>query len=256
MPTELDKPLVSVIMNCYNGEKYLREAIDSVWAQTYNNWEIIFWDNASTDSSTVIAESYGPRIKCFKADKLEPLYTARNYAINHCCGEVIAFLDCDDIWLPDKLKRQVELFNKKGGIIYGGYENIDAIGNLTGSIVDEVLGNKQTNTLLIKNPISIGCVLIDSNVLKENKFDPSYDLLGDFELWVRLSLSYPIHSVGGVVEYSRQHSSNLSNTLKEKWLTERRNLYRKYLTPVSIIKYPALLRYIAKTELKGLTERA
>jgi len=60
-----DQQLVSVIMNCHNGEKYLREAIDSVYAQTYKNWEIIFWDNYSTDNSAKIAKSYNDKLKYY-----------------------------------------------------------------------------------------------------------------------------------------------------------------------------------------------
>ena len=62
----MKSPLVSVIMNCYNGETYLREAIDSIYAQTYQNWEIIFLDNASTDDSANIAKSYDKKIKYLK----------------------------------------------------------------------------------------------------------------------------------------------------------------------------------------------
>ena len=64
---KIDQPLVSVIMNCYNSDKYLKEAIDSVYNQSYSNWEIIFWDNASNDSSSAIAKSYDERLKYFLA---------------------------------------------------------------------------------------------------------------------------------------------------------------------------------------------
>src|SRR5829696_2506866 len=104
-------PLVSVIMNCFNGEKYLREAIDSVLAQSYTNWEIIFWDNQSTDDSARIVRSYrDPRLKYFYAPTHLPLYGARNHAIDRAAGELIAFLDVDDWWIPSKLEQQVPLF--------------------------------------------------------------------------------------------------------------------------------------------------
>lgn len=106
------QPLVSVIMNCYNGEKYLRAAIDSVYAQTYRNWEIIFWDNKSTDKSPEIAKGYDDRIKYLRGEKNVKLYHARNLAISKATGEYVAFLDCDDMWLPDKLKRQVDIFEQ------------------------------------------------------------------------------------------------------------------------------------------------
>ena len=98
------EPLVSVIMNCYNGEKYLKEAIDSVCAQTYENWEIIFWDNQSADQSAKIFQSYNdPRLKYHYAPIHTFLYEARNNAIEKARGEFIAFLDVDDWWYSEKL---------------------------------------------------------------------------------------------------------------------------------------------------------
>ncbi len=70
-------PKVSIIMNCYNGEKYLREAIDSVYAQTFEDWEIIFWDNASTDRTPSIATTYGQKLKYFKSTSLLTLSSSR-----------------------------------------------------------------------------------------------------------------------------------------------------------------------------------
>ena len=104
-------PKVSVVMNCFNSERYLREAIDSVFAQTYSDWEIVFWDNASTDNSARIAKSYGPRLKYYRGDENVSLGEARNYALGKARGEYIAFLDCDDLWAPDKLQKQIPLFN-------------------------------------------------------------------------------------------------------------------------------------------------
>ena len=105
--------LVSVIMNCYNGEKYLREAIDSVYSQTYKDWEIIFWDNASTDRSAEIAKSYNSKLKYFRGEKTIPLGAARNKALEKCSGDYVAFLDCDDLWMEDRLKKQMELMLRK-----------------------------------------------------------------------------------------------------------------------------------------------
>ena len=71
---QTEEPLVSILMNCFNGEKFLREAVDSVLAQTYQNWEVIFWDNQSTDKSAEIFKSYSdPRLKYFYAPKLPEL---------------------------------------------------------------------------------------------------------------------------------------------------------------------------------------
>ena len=74
--------LVSVIINCYNGQKYLAEAIDSVFSQTYKDWEIIFWDNCSTDDSAKIAKSYGEKLKYYCSNTNTTLGEARNKAIS------------------------------------------------------------------------------------------------------------------------------------------------------------------------------
>lgn len=116
-------PCVSVIMNCRNSSEFLKEAIDSVFAQSFDNWEIVFWDNQSTDASPEIAQSYcrassdGDEqkkrvLRYFRAEEPAPLGQARNLAIQKARGELIAFLDCDDLWEPDKLARQVELFER------------------------------------------------------------------------------------------------------------------------------------------------
>ena len=86
---------VSIIMNCFNGEKYLHSAIESVLKQTFKNWEIIFWDNRS---------------KYHFAPKHTTLHEARNCALKKATGEFIAFLDVDDEWLPNKLEHQIGLF--------------------------------------------------------------------------------------------------------------------------------------------------
>ena len=131
-----NQPLVSIIMNCYNGEAYLSESIESVLSQTYKNWELIFWDDKSVDKSAEIFKSYkDERFKYYYAPKHTLLYEARNQAIEKSSGEFIAFLDTDDFWAKDKLELQIPFFRDlKVGVVYG---------NLF--IVNEKLNNKRIN---------------------------------------------------------------------------------------------------------------
>ena len=104
-------PLVSIIMNCHNGQEFLEEAIKSVLSQKYQNWELIFWDNFSTDNSKKILQEFSDeRIKYFKSNKFTNLYEARNLAIEKSKGEYIGFLDTDDLWATDKLQKQIDFF--------------------------------------------------------------------------------------------------------------------------------------------------
>jgi len=119
------QPLVSVVMNCYNGERYLRDAIDSVYSQTYTNWEIIFWDNASTDRTAEIAQSYDNKLRYFRSDETTVLGKARVNASKQVQGDYIAFLDADDLWLEKKLEQQIAIFLKSDnqiGMVYGRSE--------------------------------------------------------------------------------------------------------------------------------------
>ena len=97
--------LVSVVMNCHNGEAFLRESIKSLISQTYKKWELIFWDNNSTDKSEKILKEFNDeRIKYFKSDSYLKLYHARNLAINQTEGDFVTFLDSDDLWNSKKLE--------------------------------------------------------------------------------------------------------------------------------------------------------
>ena len=106
-------------MNTHNGEDFLKEALESVLVQTYENFEIIFWDNCSDDNTQKIVNSYhDKRIKYFYSDEFTPLGEARNRAIDKSNGDLIAFLDCDDVWMSNKLELQVPVFdNKDIGIV-------------------------------------------------------------------------------------------------------------------------------------------
>jgi glycosyltransferase involved in cell wall biosynthesis len=115
-------PLVSIIMNIWNGAPFLREAIDSVLAQTYADWELIAWDDCSTDNSAEIVKSYAdPRIRYIRAEKQIPLGHARGKALQEVRGEFVAFLDQDDIWVPEKLEKQLALANSSADValVYG-----------------------------------------------------------------------------------------------------------------------------------------
>lgn len=109
---------LSVIMNCLNGAKYLPEALACLKAQTFQDFEIIFWDNGSTDASGQIAQGYGKQLRYFYSAETIPLGAARNLALAHASAPNIAFLDCDDLWLPEKLERQLPLMAGSVGLVY------------------------------------------------------------------------------------------------------------------------------------------
>src|SRR5262249_18441122 len=117
-------PPISVIMNVRNGEPYLQEAIDSARAQTWTDWEMIVWDDCSTDgTSDIVARYEDSRIRYYLAPEETPLGPARDQAIRQARGEWLAFLDQDDVWTSDKLVSQLALLDAPGGesvaLLYG-----------------------------------------------------------------------------------------------------------------------------------------
>ena len=107
----VNQPLVSILMNCHNGEDFLNESIGSVLKQSYQNWELIFFDNASNDSSREIFNSFSDkRLKYFYQPNKSSLVEARNIAVERCSADWIAILDTDDSWHQEKLQEPGEKF--------------------------------------------------------------------------------------------------------------------------------------------------
>ena len=107
-------------MNCHNGEEYLVDSLKSVINQTYKNWELIFWDNCSSDKSAEIFKNFSDkRFKYFYSSEFTTLYKARNRAISKANGQYISFLDTDDIWMNNKLEFQINKFKDQNvGLVY------------------------------------------------------------------------------------------------------------------------------------------
>lgn len=108
-------PLVSCIVPVHNGERFLKEAVDSIFAQTHRPIEVIVVDDGSTDGTPEVALSYGARVKCVRQDNAGPA-AARNRGVEEARGEFIAFLDSDDTWMPTKIAGQVERFASDPGL--------------------------------------------------------------------------------------------------------------------------------------------
>lgn len=183
-------PAVSVIMNCLNGEQYLREAIDSVYAQSFQDWEIIFWDNASTDNSAEIATGYDGKLKYFRGSETVPLGQARNLALERARGEYITFLDCDDMWLPDKLQKQIAVLGSNEDVcfLYGNcFQLIGGKKRYLGFTRPQPQGNV-FRSFLTHYPVNLQTVMIRKAVLEqfEDPFDPKLTVAEEFDLFLRV----------------------------------------------------------------------
>jgi len=243
MPTEL----VSIIMNCHNGEEYLQEALDSVYAQTYAHWEIIFWDNASSDSTRSIVEKCDERLRYYRTEELSPLGEARNLAMQKAQGKYITFLDCDDKFSPHKLETQLkEMEASDCALSYSGVIIIDAAGNQIKKMKPRYLKGNNFLQQLSRYEIMMPGVMLSREILEEERIQFNTDLkyCPDYHLFMRVLAKYPAKAIPEFLTYYRRHANALS--LKTLHLVEPENRWvlddLKARYPGLYEKYPNVFR--------------
>jgi glycosyltransferase involved in cell wall biosynthesis len=218
--------MVSIIMNCHNGERYLKKSIDSIINQTYKNWELVFFDNCSSDKSKQIVSDYkNKRIKYFKSKKYLNLYKARNLAIQKSKGNYIAFLDTDDWWCKTKLEEQIIFLkkNKKYKMVYTNFYLYFQNTNKFKKCYYSLPSGSITQKLLNNYTIGILTVLLEKKFFKKFVFNEKYNIVGDFDFFINLSRHYNIGSIDKPLTFYRIHKSNFSIKKVDLYYNELKN---------------------------------
>ncbi len=245
-------PTVSVIIPSYNHERYIQECIEGVLNQTFQDFEVIITDDASTDRTVELIRSFqDPRIKVFVHDRNRGVSTASNNCINHSRGEFVAIIGSDDAWYPNKLEEQVRYLtgHRNIGAVFGKVEWVDADSrpitdpNFPYYDVFDVANRGRLEWLrhffYQGNCLCEPCSLVRREVYTEiGMYDPSLASLPDFDLWIRLCLKYDIHVLDErLVRYRRiGESSNVSgvnSASQRRNRFEYKQLLNHYLTLAS-----------------------
>ena len=258
-----EEPLVSIIMNCYNGEEFLQEALDSVQSQTHKNWELIFWDNQSSDKSSSILKSFNePRFHYYSALEHRNLYESRNYAVKVSKGEFIAFLDTDDTWIPKKLEIQLAFFeDPKILLVYGNYWIHDQ--------TESKFIKKSSKTLPVGNivryllkdyVVGLLTIIVRRSVYEEleNYFNPRFGMIGDFDFVIRLALKGRCAAAQQPIATYRWHGKNMSRLHQDKLINEMETWYKEKSTKkefTSINEFSDLKNNITYLKGKNCIER-
>ena len=233
-----ENPLVSIIINCFNGEDFLNSSLSSVLCQEYQNWEIIFIDNSSTDTSKEIFLSYNDnRLKYFSTLNNVTLAKARNIGLDKCQGDLIAFLDVDDEWFPQKLIQQVNLFkNSQVGISCASYIKVNERGSKElrqKIIVKKMINEDATKDLLSEYFIHISTFIFRSSLLKEFeiRFDERFSIIEDIDFALKLSLISNITTSTEPLATYRWHDKNYGYISDYKlgsefgtWIKDEKNI--------------------------------
>lgn len=214
-------------MAVYNGGSYLSAAIESALRQSYANLELVIVDDCSSDGSVSVIEHYlsDGRVRFVRNEQNGGVAASRNRALTMAKGELIAFLDQDDIWLPHKLEYQVAAIqaHPEVGLMHARYARIDPQGELLPAYRElpaEQFDNPDSPIevrdvfaeIFISNDIQPLTTIIPREVLDDvGPFDASLPGVDDYELWLRIALRYPVGHLQTIVGYWRAHPGQQSN---------------------------------------------
>lgn len=236
------EPLVSIIMPCYNAERYVAQSIESVLAQTYQNWELLITDDGSTDKSVEIVSKYcikDDRISILVPDEHQGIARTRNMSIARAKGKFVAFLDSDDIWYSEKLEKQVGyMLENDVAFTYSSYEIIDAQCNSKNRVVKDA-GVVSYKKYLRNTIICCGTVVVDKE--KTGHFaTPIIKTSEDMSLWLSIMKrgfdAYPVP--GPLHKYRITPGSASSNKFKaacDVWRVYRK--IEKLSLPTSVFNF-------------------
>ena len=197
MKTSSNKPLVSIIIPTYNRGWILNEAIDSVLAQDYKEYELIVVDDGSTDNTREILDTYGQDILVLRQAN-KGVSAARNRGIAEAGGQLVAFLDSDDLWLPRKLSRQVDYFNLNPDTVINQTEEIWMRNDVRVNPKDR---HRKPSGMIFERSLGL-CLVSPSAVMIQKTlfdgvgaFDENLPACEDYDLWLRISCRYPVHLI-------------------------------------------------------------
>ena len=239
-------PLVSIIIPVYNGEKYVSEAIDSALSQTYKNVEIIVVNDGSKDNTEEICKKYGNEIRYFKKEN-GGVASALNFGIDKMNGEYFSWLSHDDLYLPNKILKEVKLLEKlenKETIIGCNVNIVNASKEtIKHNHIPKVAQKNIPGYLSFDQNIGLnGCSLLINKKLfsKYGNFNTDLKVTQDYEMWFRLAKKVPFNFVEDNLVLSRQHNEQGSKTMIKEIENEVDKLHGNFiknLTNEELINY-------------------
>ena len=219
--------MVSVVMPVFNGEKFLKIAIESILSQTYTDFELLIINDGSTDKSAEIIQSYQDnRIRFLENDGNKGIFYTRNRLFDEAKGKYIAILDCDDYAEPTRLEKQVDFLdkNEEFGSVGSWITLIDEENTIKGAWQLEHRPERISAKLLFFNQFAQSSVMIRKKI-SDLKYRKETPLAEDYDLWVRISQKTRVTNLAESLVKYRLHADNISQT-KEKELQD--NVFKIY----------------------------
>ena len=204
-------PNVSVCIPTYNRKDYLKETLESVFAQTYEDYEIVIVDDGSTDGTEEMIQHINFPIRYYWQENTGDA-AARNKLIELAQAKYITFIDSDDLLMPNALQRMMEVMTREKDdvVVYGSYLRIDQNGNVYGKCKRKLRSGYVTKHLFQDIFIHSSGSMFPRRVFKDTAFDISLKACSDYDLWLRLSMKYRFIALPEPTFKRRRHSSNIS----------------------------------------------
>lgn len=223
-------PKVSIITAAYNHVRFIRQSVESAQGQTYRDFEHIVVDDGSSDGTADILKSFGNRITYIRQENCGA-HAAINRGIRMSSGDFIALLDSDDAWLPNKLELQIQAFEQfpEAGLAYSQAHVINSEGNLIndGQPIGKPLADQRhafEELLRVNNIPALTAMFRRECIGEVGVFNESFKALSDWDLWIRISVNWPIVFVPEALALYREHENNTWVSMLEKGRVHRERL--------------------------------
>jgi glycosyltransferase involved in cell wall biosynthesis len=219
-------PRFSVVIPAYNAAATLPATLESVFAQSYQDYEVIVVDDGSTDSTPSLLASYGERLQVVRKPNEGRPAAARNRGVDAARGTYVAFLDADDLWRPEKLERQLALLdaNPRLGLCYTAAALIDQQGAPLGEHRCPAEGRGRIYDLLSVRNVMVGSSVVARRqaILDAGGFDEALTSIENWDLWIRIARDWEVDFVDEPLTVYRKHAGNRSVDPELR----RRNIFR------------------------------
>lgn len=224
------KSKLSICMPTFNRKDYLKQALNSIFAQTYKDFEVLVVDDGSTDGTEEMIKTVGYPVRYYWQENRGEA-ASRNRLIELARGRFITFLDSDDLLMPDAIERMMNVMEAESGevVVYGPYLRIDEYGNICGRCKRKLYSGHVTRYLFQDVFIhSCGSMFSKKALEEAGGFEESLPLCADYDLWLRLSLKYPFVALSEPTFKRRRHSANLSALCSKNQIIQLGVLERFY----------------------------
>lgn len=240
------RPAISVAICLFNSARFIDETLESVFAQTFRDYELILLDDGSSDGcAEAIERRHRHRGLNVIRQRHHGLSHARRRVISLARGDFVAFLDHDDVWLPDKLERQIRAADqdRSAVLFFSDCVYIDECGTWLGRVSDQYAldGVDLTGTHAYAELLRRGCFIWQSTVFARtavlravNSFDPQYPYIADYDTWLRIARQYPVHYTPDVLAKWRVHQNQFTNRCPDVTLADHDKLLGALVRTASI----------------------